>query len=382
MQLSYLVVASTLLLFSVHTNVNGFTVNTPFSPIGKDAQCYRPTRLSATADNDGDDKTKKMLEKAAQLRAEIAKLENKSVEEVTQEARDKKDAKEERRQLKQAASSLPAQAHPSDDGRFIAVPETVEEQIRQAARAVERAYADGMTRQTVRLALIKDGQPVSADVEAWPGGAKQMYNMAGKPLTEDLLKEVRAVPPSQRSDKSVDSFLPPTVTAQDIWDFDGSALITAEAAGGPGADVQALVFPNTDVKYLKDMNTIDQAMEDRLFLLVNPFWRDVESWGFNILAPNGKKMAQQTIFDKGYDETYVLQRFSARGERCVALKMYPYDWQLYAYRENDDYRLTGIPEVSIRLGSSKEEPRSAMFTELLNEREEFKYSRNMRQMMK
>ncbi len=49
---------------------------------------------------------------------------------------------------------------------------------------------------------------------------------------------------------SVKEALRPSIKTQDIWDFDGSALITAEAAQGPSGDVKALVFPNTDMKYL------------------------------------------------------------------------------------------------------------------------------------
>ena len=39
------------------------------------------------------------------------------------------------------------------------------------------------------------------------------------------------------------------------------------------------------------------------------------------------------IFDRGFDETYVCMRFSVRGEDCVAIKAYPYDWQIFAYKE-------------------------------------------------
>ena len=162
----------------------------------------------------------------------------------------------------------------------------------------------------------------------------------------------------------------------------GTALISAEAAAGPSGDVQAMVFPNTDVKYLKDIRNVSENLgKERLFLLVNPFWRNVESWGFNILAPNAKKLAQETVFDcegGGFQETYVLSRFSARGEDCVALKAYPYDWQLFAYLEEENYG--GMVQTAIRLGSSKSTPTSAMFTELLNEREEFKLNKTMRQM--
>ena len=161
----------------------------------------------------------------------------------------------------------------------------------------------------------------------------------------------------------------------------GSALITAEAASGPSGDVQALVFPNTDVKYLKDIAEIDTSFgKDRLFLLINPFWRNVESWGFNILQPKAKQKAQQTIFDNkygSYQETYVFSRFSVRGEDCVSLKVYPYDWQLFAYIEDYSYGGRPIP-TPIRLGSTEQEPTSADFAKLLNEREEFKMNKTMR----
>lgn len=266
------------------------------------------------------------------------------------------------------------------------IPETVEEQTRQASLAIERAYADDITRQTVRIALIKEDGSISDNVEEWPGGAKQMYREAGKPLAEALLTEVRAIATNLQTEEEViksKTHLPPNVIAQDIYDFDGSAILTAEAQSGPSADVQALVFPNTDVKYLKDMKQIsDKLGKDRLFLLINPFWRQtVDSWGFNILAPNGKKLAQSTIFDNpngAYQETYVINRFSVRGEDCVALKAYPYDWQLFAYLEDYSY---GRPVLTpIRLGTCEDDPTSALITELLNQREEFKLNKTMRQL--
>ena len=159
-------------------------------------------------------------------------------------------------------------------------------------------------------------------------------------------------------------------------------MISAEAAAGPSGDVQALVFPNTDVKYLRDISEVNGNLgKERLFLLINPFWRKVDSWGFNILAPNAKKLAQEKIFDcegGGFQETYVLSRFSARGEDCVALKAYPYDWQLFAYLEEESYG--GIVQTAIRLGSSETMPTSGMFSELLNDRDEFKLNKTMRQL--
>merc|ERR1712032_1353563 len=172
----------------------------------------------------------------------------------------------------------------------------------------------------------------------------------------------------------------PAVTSQDIWDFDGSAIVKAKHTEVSDADVLALVFPNTDSKYLKDIEMYHKEVgSDKLFLLVNPFWRNLDSWSFNILQPNAKKKAEKVIFSHGFDVTYAVLRFSARGEDCVALKSYPNEWQMYAYREDTSWF---NQEVPIWLGSSEEEPTPSQFTELLNNRPEFKFSKNMRQMQR
>lgn len=323
------------------------------------------------------DDAAKLREKAAKIRAEIAAMEGKTVEEVEGEARDKREQtrlREEEQKAKKAAEPK----RTTDAGRSLECPSSPEDMVRQAAQAVERAFKDDIDRQTVRFALIREDQYVS-DTNEWPGGAKQMLRESAKPLTKALLKMVHA--PTKETDQA-DLRLPPTIKEQDIWDFDGSALITAEAKAGASGDVQALVFANTDTKYINDIETIDKAMGKRLFLLVNPFWRNLDSWGYNLLAPGAKKKAEEIIFNRGYDETYCVLRFSCRGEEVVALKAYPYDWQIFAYRE-EGYEIGGVQmETTIRLGSSREEPNSAFITELLNQRPEFKDTRNMRQLRK
>jgi hypothetical protein len=282
------------------------------------------------------------------------------------------------------------------------VPEDAASQVRQAASAIERAYKDGIVRQTVRFALLTENENMSDEVNEWPGGSRQMYREAGRPLSEMLLREVRAYATEGAStsttattsaDESTNANVnvnnnnnnnslgtPPSITARDILDFDGSALITANAALGPHGDVKAVVFPNTDLTYLRDIESLSEDVgPHRLLLLVNPFWKDVESWGFNILAPNGKRRAREVIFDAGYDVTYAVLRFSARGEDCLALKSYPHDWQLYAYREDPSWYNRKVP---IWLGSSIEEPSYSKFSELLDGRPEFKMNKNMRQMQR
>jgi hypothetical protein len=397
-----------ILLLAIATSLSEVTsfVNQPTCRNLKDSSCKKTTsttrrqtldvlsrgrnpallRDSSVLSMTEKDSAQRFLDQAAKLREEIAALEGKTLEQVQDEARARKDEyskrKEELQQRKQQESTNSSRQEKDDWGkRFIQLPTTPDDMVRQAARAVERAFKDGKTRQTVRFSLITQDQVVG-DINEWPGGAQQMYREAAKPLTNALLKEIRAPTISkdnddQDSNKREQQLLPPVVSSQDIWDFDGSALHTAEASEGPTGDVQALVFPNTDMKYIKDIEEISKAMGPRLFLLVNPFWRNIESWGFNLLAPGAKQKAQAAIFDQGYEETYVLLNFSARGENCAAIKAYPYDWQLFAYREDDNY--PGMDSV-IRLGSTNEEPTSELVTRLINERPEFKETKTMRQM--
>jgi hypothetical protein len=349
-------------------------------------QHVSPTRIATTVyatDNTELSDAQKLLQQAAQLRAEIAAAEGKTVEQVEEEAtakkRDQKMRKEEGEKATAAANKkrLENNIAAGDDGaRMVQIPVTFDDMVRQASRAVERAFKDGKTRQTVRFNLIGEEESATEENE-FPGGSKQMYREAGGPLTDALLREVRAPTKDKNPERRNDN---PELKKQDIWDFDGTALHTAEAAEGPSADIQAMVFPNTDNKYLEDIDKTSDAMGDRLFLLVNPFWRDVESWGFNILAPNAKKRAQEVIFGKNaFEETYSMMVFSVRGEKCVAVKAYPYDWQLFAFREDEYYP---TEEYVIRLGSCEEYPSASLITGLLNERPEFKETKTMRQMKK
>mmetsp|Transcript_13062 Transcript_13062/g.28121 ORF Transcript_13062/g.28121 Transcript_13062/m.28121 type:complete len:396 (+) Transcript_13062:72-1259(+) len=336
-----------------------------------------------------DDEVQKLLAKAKQLREEAALMSGKTVEQMEAEvAREKESARERAAVVEKARREREDKNNATarrSGAQILPVPDDGPSQIQQAASAVERAFADGIVRQTVRFALLEEGEEMTGELNDFPGGMEQMYRESGRPLTESLLREVRAYSKNSSSNEESEtsnnnSNTPPEVSAEDIWDFDGSAIITAKAADGSHGDVKGVVFPNTDVKYLKDIEKIDEEVgPDRLLLLINPFWKDVESWGFNILAPNGKKRAQEVIFDNGYEVTYAVLRFSVRGEDCVAVKAYPYEWQMYAYREDPSWFNQERP---IWLGSSKEEPKSSQISEILNSRPEFKMSKNMRQMQR
>jgi hypothetical protein len=366
---------------------------------GKTSSMEASSSSSSSSSSSLEREAERLMELARKVREDLAALEGKSVEQVEDEARSvrlQRQQREESARLESEATSrrrkeeAPAVAGSSQSQRpfsplSLSVPETPDEQIAQAKGAVERAFADGLTRQVVRFALVEEGQTLSSQDSTWPGGARQMYRQAAGPLTRELLRVLRArTARGSRDDAEADLHLqdlrkPPAVASRDVWDFDGSAVVTAEASTGAADDVQALVFANTDTKYARDIAAMDSAMGSRLLLLVNPFWRDIESWGFNLLAPRGKKEAQEAIFDRGFAETYHVLQKSVGGDDCIGIKAYPYDWQLYARAESGDWP---YDEFVIRLGSTKEEPTSADFAALLGQREEFKLSKNMRRMQR
>lgn len=391
--MSFISLATFLLVLDGTTSVFSFSppsVQTPGLALSSSSSpaFFSSSALHLTTDDD----VQQLLARARALREEAAVMSGKTIEEMEQEVKHEKKLALERQSALEKTRREQEESHSAKtrrDMRILPLPENSQAQIQQAASAIERAFADGIVRQTVRFALLVEEEAMTGELNEWPGGAKQMYRESGRPLTESLLREIRAYSKELSSVAGADephgtttsTRMPPVVTAEEIWDFDGSAIVSAQAAGGSHGDVKAVVFPNTDTKYLKDIESIDKDVgPNRLLLLINPFWKNVESWGFNILAPNAKKRAQEVIFDNGYEVTYAVLRFSARGEDCVALKSYPHDWQLYAFREDPSSWFN--QEVPIWLGSSKEEPSYSQFTELLNSRSEFKMSKNMRQMQR
>lgn len=183
-----------------------------------------------------EDEAKKLLEKAAQIRKQLAELEGKTLSQVEQEAQEEKDLRS-KRQLELQSKKNDENTNTSTNSKerrssrrslnnpLVYVPETIDDQIRQSALAIERAFEDGITRQTVRLALVKQNEMITPEEEEWPGGAMQMYREAGRPLTEALLGEIRAVAKNLQTEEEKNSGkenYPPTVKAQDIWDFDVS----------------------------------------------------------------------------------------------------------------------------------------------------------------
>jgi len=214
------------------------------------------------------------------------------------------------------------------------LPDSPQAMIRQAVSAITSASkADGdddavpINRQTIRLALSesmyssKEESFVADRAIGWQGGPQETYRYL-LPLTQQLLREISA-----KDDNT--SGLSPKVQEQILLDFDGSSMLSAESPMGPKYDSIALIQPNTDQYYAKLIQQMEDTFSDtpgkakRLFLIVNPSWKEASSWGFF-----QAKQAQTTILDR-YPVTYALDQFIIKGLKISLLKCWPHDWCVY-----------------------------------------------------
>ena len=82
-----------------------------------------------------------------------------------------------------------------------------------------------------------------------------------------------------------------------------------------------MIFPNTDARYVRDIGTITETFskKKRLFMIVNPFWRDLSSWGVNLLQPRAKGLAEANIFtvDNGKSKDGFVTTYSLVGGACL-----------------------------------------------------------------
>jgi hypothetical protein len=147
-----------------------------------------------------------------------------------------------------------------------------------------------------------------------------------------------------------------------LLNFDGSALVTSECPDGPLGDAQAMLQPNTDAYYPKLIKIIEPQLAandtetgeiiQRLFLLVNPAWRDASSFGFF-----SARQAQKDILDR-YETTYAVDQFVIRGKKCSVLKVWPHDWCVFGSNlpyDNNNSDENGGDGVTF-LGSFPERP--------------------------
>lgn len=228
--------------------------------------------------------------------------------------------------VKAFSSALPPAPQPT-------LPRNAEDVVRQAAKSISKAYLqDGKNLQSIRLPLSESMYSNSEEgfvadrAIGWQGGPQETYRYLS-PMVSSLLKQIKM------TDNT--GGLAVKVSEQLLLDFDGSALQTSEHPAGALYDIQAILQPNTDWYYIKTIESIEKQFSNtegkakRLFLIINPAWRDKSSWGFF-----GAKKAQELILDR-YETTYAVDQFTVRGRKVSLLKCYSDDWILFVDNDQD-----------------------------------------------
>jgi len=201
------------------------------------------------------------------------------------------------------------------------LPTTPDQIARAAATSIHAAMMmqqGGIYRQTIKLPL-SDGMYgskaegfVADRAIGWQGGPQETIRYLA-PLTEQVLQRLAVLQAENTGG------LTARIQSQTLLDFDGTCLLTTEHPAGAIHDVQALLQPNTDQYYRNTIQSMQAAQEtstatakqqQRLILLVNPAWRDRNSWG--IL--DGRSQAQTQILDR-FPVTFALDEFVVRGTR-------------------------------------------------------------------
>lgn len=229
------------------------------------------------------------------------------------------------------------------------LPSDPAEMIRQAASAIRAAKTgtdtkskqqqsieevnEDIHRQVIRLPLSdsmyisKEESFVADRAIGWQGGPQETYRFLS-PMVRELLQR----PLATNTTAAMSSGLTPKLDEQILLDFDGSALWNAQSPMGALFDVVALVQPNTDDYFAKLINQLEETFSDtpnkdkRLFVLVNPAWRDDDdgaAFGFFSRA-----QAKKQIIDR-YTTTYALDQFIIKGNKISLLKVWLYDWCVY-----------------------------------------------------
>lgn len=287
-----------------------------------------------------------------------------------------------------ASSSTTTQSSPASAEPPVFLPTSQKGLIRQAASAISHALLeDDIHLQSIRLplseAMYSDSEEgfVADRAIGWQGGPQETLRYLG-PLVRQVLQSTDTLPDQSMSAAG----LLPRIQEQVLLDFDGSALFTAECPAGPLGDAQALLQPNTDAYYRKIRKTIERqlparatsdadrddsdnnsiasttttTMKQRLFLLVNPAWRDASSFGMF-----AAKQAQTEILDR-YQTTYAVDQFVVRGQKCSLLKVWPHDWCLFwsnlPYATKEEGEPPALPKF---LGSFPDRPSYQVMDDLL-----------------
>lgn len=278
-----------------------------------------------------------------------------------------------------------------DKSNDLYIPISFDEMVKQTSTAMEDAYANGISRQMIRILLPRSAEndqllqyyeddADSVDMsqaalvppdETWQGGIMQLYRAASITCQNVLRRYSRnaggGVVPRLQEDRSVDES-----------GVDGIGLWITQGAS-PQDDVSCFVQPSQET--VDAIESISNQAGNRLVALLNPQWRITDdaldtasrSEGvFGNLASflGGKGGSLRRLDSLGFESTYILEGYVCRGGNVRLIKRFDSDWVVFA--ENDaatDY---------IKVGSSEPRPTYQDIDGMLEEKGiSLKYARDI-----
>ena len=270
----------------------------------------------------------------------------------------------------ETAATAAAASAATDTTDSLQMPLTFEEMVRLASSAVSDAYEQGITRQSVRVLLPRD--PSSGDLgvqyesdatangrnmdsfvlvppdETWQGGSPQLYR-ACAPTAQEILRRVSrdtaGVPPRMVEDRSVDES-----------GVDGIGLWMSQSQN-PADDISCFVQPSQET--IGAVESISGQAGDRLVMLMNPQWRNVDDaldaaskkggilGGFASFL-GGKGASLKKLEEMGFKDTLSIEGYVCRGGNIRFMRRFDSDYVVFA--END------AGTAYIKVGTSKTRP--------------------------
>lgn len=281
----------------------------------------------------------------------------------------------------------------------IFVPKTLSEMVSQVSDAIRSAQesSEPITRQVVRILLPRDsknaqlGQYYESEVsdisfnnididsfilvppdETWQGGIMQLYRAISIPtrmILRSLGGTVGGVPPKILEDRSIDSS-----------NVDGVGIFQSQVPKNPSKDICCFVQPlQESIDVIESIS--DQAGKDRLVLLLNPQWRNVDdaldsaSKQGGVLGSfasflGGKGNSLKKLDNLGFTGVYTIEGYVCKGGNVMLMKRFDSDWVVFAENDSEtDY---------IRIGEAKSRPSYQDVEKMLDDKGiSLKYARDI-----
>ena len=202
-------------------------------------------------------------------------------------------------------------------------PTSVDDQIRQASAALQRASSDGIHRHSVRLLLPVIG---ATELDDWPGGARQMME-AARPLMQRVLENLGAL----------------TISTSMLDSSDGVYALFSQAKAAKD-DACTVLLPSSDsVTVLQGLEA--QVGPKRNLILVNAQWKRRTDFGF---FGGGDQVAQVETFVPTFSCTNLM----VEGDQVRVLRSYPGPWRVFL-RQNADANKEGSNVVWTEIGQKE-----------------------------